>query len=88
MLSVQILFLSIFLDREPNENGQCTVTIRGADEDVQKAKKIIEDLTVDLLSAAASQPEPQKEYEIIDWKAAAQECVSSTSCHAQLLTRI
>lgn len=77
------------LDREVNENGQCTVTIRGADDNVQKTKKIIEDLTVDLLSAAAtSEPAPQKEYEVIDWKAAAQECVSSSGSIPQILIEL
>lgn len=62
-----------------NENGLITVTIRGSDDDVQKAKKTIEEITADLL-IVATQPEPiaEKKYEIIDWKAAAQQCVSDS----------
>lgn len=55
-----------------------TVTIRGSDDDVQDAKKKIEELTVDLLIAATPQnPVEPKQYEIIDWKAAAMQCVNS-----------
>lgn len=54
-----------------------TVTIRGGDDDVQQAKKTIEEMTVDLLTfVSPDEPVVRKEYEIIDWKAAAMECVS------------
>lgn len=64
------------LDKELNENSLITVTIRGGDDDVQQAKKTIEDMTADILIASLPEPVVQKEYEMIDWKAAARQCVS------------
>lgn len=52
------------------------MTIRGGDDDVQQAKKTIEDMTTDMLIPSIPEPVVQKEYEIIDWKAAARQCVS------------
>lgn len=67
-------------DKDLNENGLIYVTIRGSDEDVQNAKKTIEGMTADLLIVATPQePVVQKEYEMIDWKAAALQCVSFSS---------
>lgn len=67
-------------DKDLNENGLITVTIRGSDDDVQNAKKTIEGMTADLLIVASPQePVVQKEYEMIDWKAAAMQCVSVSS---------
>lgn len=58
-----------------------TVTIRGNDDDVQKAKMTIEDLTTDIQFSHSSKyeepPQEEKEFVLIDWKAAAEQCVCS-----------
>lgn len=72
-----------------NENGLITVTIRGGDDDVQNAKRTIEGMTADLLVPDTQQePVVQKEYEIIDWKAAAAQSVSSLPFPIKAITQL
>lgn len=70
-----------------NENGLITVTIRGNDDDAQKAKKTIEDLTADIFAQPSQEPE-KKEYVMIDWKAAAEQCVMNLVSNFKFITEV